>query len=369
MLQSTKLTLDRVLAKAGAEEPLSPADTEFLLGLESKEDLGRLFETARALRERHFGNRVFLYGFVYFSTWCGNSCAFCYFRSANHLSRRYRKSTGETVAIARSLAASGVHLIDLTMGEDPLFHREAGGPEALAALVRAVKEEAGLPVMISPGVAFRPMLEALAGAGADWYACYQETHNRDLFARLRLGQDYDARMESKRQARAAGLLVEEGIMAGVGETAADLASSVEAMRELQAHQVRVMSFVPQEGSIMSGWPSPDRRRELAAIAVLRLAFPGRLIPASLDVDGLAGLKGRMLAGANVVTSLIPPDTGLAGVAQSEMDIDEGLRSAREVLPVLEEMGLQAATPEEYRCWVDRVRALLARENAEAAPCS
>ena len=75
-----------------------------------------------------------------------------------------------------------------------------------------------------------------------------------------------------------------------------------------------------------------RLGELVTIATMRLAMPERLIPASLDVDGIAGLEPRIAAGANVVTSIVPPDLGLAGVSQSELDIDEGLRTAAEVAP-------------------------------------
>ena len=63
------------------------------------------------------------------------------------------------------------------------------------------------------------------------------------------------------------------------------------------------------------------------IAVMRLAMPDRLIPASLDVEGIAGLEARLEAGANVVTSIVPPQSGLAGVSQAELDIDAGLRTA------------------------------------------
>ncbi len=74
------------------------------------------------------------------------------------------------------------------------------------------------------------------------------------------------------------------------------------------------------------------------IAVMRLLFPDRLIPASLDIDGVAGLQARLNAGANVVTSLIPPRLGLAGVAQSTRDIDDGYRTVAGILPLLEQIG-------------------------------
>ncbi len=352
--------LDQILNKASGGEQLTTEEAVYLLELEDRADIERVFDTARELKERHFGKKIFLYGFVYFSTYCRNKCAFCYYRRTNEVSRRYRKDHGQVVDISCELARSGVNLIDLTMGEDPFYHNDDQGAASLAALVREVKEKTALPVMISPGVAGERMLQLLAEAGADWYACYQETHNRELFSRTRLGQDYDLRMQCKRRAREKGLLIEEGLMVGIGETAFDIAFSLEAMRSLKAHQVRVMSFVPQEGTEMAEWPTPGRTRELLTIALLRLSFPDRLIPASLDVDGLAGLKQRLSAGANVITSLIPPSIGLAGVAQSEMDIEEGLRSVREVTPVLAGLGLEAAGPEEYRDWINREKSILTR---------
>ena len=56
-----------------------------------------LFEVARQLREAHFGRKVFLYGFVYFSTHCRNRCTFCLYRQGNDAAPRYRKTTAEVV--------------------------------------------------------------------------------------------------------------------------------------------------------------------------------------------------------------------------------------------------------------------------------
>jgi methylornithine synthase len=91
------------------------------------------------------------------------------------------------------------------------------------------------------------------------------------------------------------------------------------------------------------------------MAIMRLLFPDRLIPASLDVDGLGGLRARLQAGANVVTSLIPPGEGLAGVAQSRLGIDESRRTVAGIGPVLGACGLVAATRKEYHRWMDRRR--------------
>lgn len=354
-----KLNLEEILEKAYQGQFLLKSEIVFLLGLNDQNTLNRLFQTARALRFNHFKDKIFLYGFLYFSTWCRNDCAFCYYRKSNLEIKRYRKTSQEILEAALRLAESGVHLIDLTMGEDPVYFQKPAGFDSLIQLVRQIKIQTGLPIMVSPGVAPNRVLLDLAAAGADFYACYQETHNRQLFKELRLDQSYDRRLFSKKVALQNGLLVEEGMLIGVGESSSDIANSMIAMRNLGVHQVRAMSFVPQEGSLMKHWATPTRILELKIIAILRLLFPDRLIPASLDIDGVEGLETRLNAGANVVTSLIQPSLGFAGVAQNSKDIDEGNRTVEGILPHLEKLGLVAANASDFTHWVQLERDKLA----------
>ena len=307
-----------------------------------------VFARARAVREAYTGDRIFAYGFVYFTTWCRNDCNFCYFRKSNNISR-YRKTTEETIDIALQLADSGVNLIDLTMGEDPEYHKNDFSQ--LITVIREIKKRTGLPVMVSPGVVSHELIDQFAEEGADWYALYQETHNRELYAKLRAGQSYDERIDSKLYAAQKGMLIEEGILAGCGESLEDLADSILTMGKIGARQMRVMSFIPQEGSPMENFPSPDRQIELNVIATMRLAYPWALIPASLDVDGIDGLEDRIKAGSSVVTSIIPPHSGFVGVAHETMDVDEGGRTVQEARTILRNMGLELATPEEYQKYI------------------
>jgi len=316
-----------------------------ILNSDDPKELSDLFARAREARKTTTGDQVFLYGFVYFTTWCRNNCAFCYYRRENPIDR-YRKTFDETKALSMDLAKSGVHLIDLTMGEDPQFHKEEF--QSVMELTRIIKAETGLPVMISPGYIPDQWIDGFAEAGADWYALYQETHNRELFGRLRLDQSYDERMHAKLYAKSKGMLIEEGLLAGVGETSSDIADSLLAMGEIGAKQMRIMSFVPQEGIPMHESFATDRLLELKVIALLRIMYPYALIPASLDVDGIAGLRDRLNAGANVVTSIIPPSSGLMGVAQSSMDVDEGGRTVLEASRIISDIGMKVGTPESYK---------------------
>lgn len=323
-----------------------------VLRSDDPELLQDLFSTARKIRKKVQGNKIFAYGFVYFTTYCRNNCNFCYYRNSNDI-ERYRKNEEEVLATSKALIDSGVNLIDLTMGEDPQYHQEKF--QTVADIIKKIKQEYDTPVMISPGVVSNEIIDNLAEAGADFYALYQETHNRALFAKLRVGQDYDERMNAKLYAKEKGMLIEEGLLAGVGENEEDIADSLLTMGEIGARQVRVMSFIPQEGSPMENCTSPDRMEELKIIALMRILYPHALIPASLDVDGIKGLKDRINAGANLITSIIPPKSGFMGVAHNTMDVDEGGRTVEEARSILDQMGLVIATREEYKEFIKEVR--------------
>ena len=369
-VKNNRQYFEALLAKLKAEENLSKAEITFLLNLEDGDTIEALFQAARDMRQKYFGNKIFMYGFIYASTYCRNDCSFCLFRRSNSQTKRYRKSKQEIVAAALRLADSGVHLIDLTMGEDPaIFNGGGAGFEQLVDLVSSLQKETELPIMVSPGVVPAHALQKLATAGAVWYACYQETHSSSLFKKLRPGQDYHNRMQGKVDAHHLGLLVEEGLLCGVGETPDQIAQSMEVMKKLGADQMRVMNFVPQPGTPMARQRPPDPLRETLIAAVMRLVFPDRLIPASLDVEGIAGLKRRLNSGTNVVTSIVPPGEGLVGVAQHSLNIEEGGRTTASAKNVLKRVGLEPANLEEYQNWIRRRQHAIAnRQNNTEVAC-
>lgn len=340
----------QIIDKALRGNPPSRTEALRLMRCRSIESLFSLFTAASKVNAIHFGNQVFLYGFLYFSTHCRRMCSFCFYRKTNTKCPRYRKDPEEVAEMAQALEKSGVHLVDLTMGEDPMIH-DGKRYDLLVKLVRAVRDSVGIAIMISPGVLPTRVLRSLKEAGADWYALYQETHNKTLFSTLRLKQSYDQRMKAKIDARKDGLLIEEGILLGVGENDEDRVNSIFTMRHLGVSQVRAMGFIPQEGSPMERHESPPIIDEMKTMAVMRLVHQDRLMPASFDIDGLKGLELRLASGPNVVTSIIPPNSGLAGVAQAHLGVDEGSRSVEGVRPFIERLGMQVASKKSYLRWM------------------
>ncbi|MDR0309505.1 MAG: methylornithine synthase PylB [Candidatus Methanoplasma sp.] len=346
------MSITEITEKAKDSKEINREEVLELLSVKDESDVSDLFSAASDVRDRVFGKKVFIYGFVYFSTHCRNNCAFCYYRRTNELPR-YRKKADEVLMLSGSLRDAGINLVDLTMGEDPVMR--ANDYSELLDIIRRVKNEIDISVMASPGAVPEASFKKFTDAGTDWFACYQETYNRELFSRLRLEQDFDERLNQKIWAKKAGLLTEDGIMVGLGETLADRADSIIKMGSLGCQQIRAMTFVPQKGTPMERIRPTEPIDELISIAVMRLLYPDKLIPASLDVEGIAGLKTRLDAGANVITSIVPPNEDLAGVAQHELDIENGRRSVAHVMHMLDEMGKKAATKTEYESLLKKLK--------------
>jgi len=351
-LPRADFNLTRILNCLQNGHPIEKNEIKTLLGLSDPEEIDLLFEAARNVRTQYFGTKIFLYGFLYFSTHCRNNCRFCQYRQSNKRLPRYRKTQTQILTAAREMADAGVHLIDLTMGEDPeLYSSGTSGFKRMVNMVKIIQKETKLPLMVSPGILPDDVLMELSSIGISWYACYQETHNKTLYKNMRYGQGFEKRVAKKQLAKNNGMFIEEGILTGIGETLDDLTDSIIWMKDFSVDQARVMTFVPQAGTPMAKTIPQDSLKELIIIAVMRLVLPDRLIPASLDVGGLDGLKTRLDAGANVVTSIVPPQKGLAGVANHSLDIEDSRRTLKHILPILKTCGLEPALREEYQDWV------------------
>ncbi|MDV0445443.1 [FeFe] hydrogenase maturase subunit HydE [Methanimicrococcus sp. At1] len=354
--------IDDVISK----KPLTDDAIRAMLSVTDKDSLKKMYEAAVRVKEHFFGNSVYLYSFVYFSTYCKNQCTFCYYNAKNKIDR-YRITPGELREMCGELKDSGVHMIDLTMGEDPHFHST---PENLLEFVKITKEVTGLPVMVSPGVVDNDFVRALREAGADFFALYQETYQKELYAKLRVGQSFEERAAARKNAKAAGICIEDGILTGFskmklsnGETinpsvSDDIESaivSVRGMQEADPDQVRVMTFEPQPGTPLAGTTQASDLMELKVISILRFVFPDRFIPASLDVAGIPGMVDRLNAGANVVTSIISADSKLEGVVNFDRDVslNERKRDAKSVIEKLHEMGLERGSQESFEAYLNR----------------
>ncbi len=119
------------------------------------------------------------------------------------------------------------------------------------------------------------------------------------------------------------------------------------MKANNPDMVRVMTFLPQEGTPLEGFSDSSKLSELKIIAILRLMFPECLIPASLDLEGIDGMVHRLNAGANIVTSILPDSRLEGGVANYDRGMEERDRDVTSVVKRLKVMGMEPAPQAEF----------------------
>ncbi len=214
--RTAPVTEVRRVAQAGER---SLADFATLLSPAGATELESLCGRAQTLTRQRFGKVIRLFAPLYLSNECINNCAYCGFSRDNPI-LRVTLGTDEMVREATALTDQGFRNILLVAGEHPKFVSNgylAECTRVLHGLVPSVSLEVG-PMETAD---YEPIVQA----GADGLVVYQETYDRDLYARLHTAgpkRDFDWRMECPERAYAAGFRrLGLGALYGLGDWRAE----------------------------------------------------------------------------------------------------------------------------------------------------
>lgn len=179
--------LDKLLAL------VSPAAESFL------EEMAR---QSQALTRQRFGRTIKLFAPLYLSSFCVNRCRYCGFNAANRFERT-RLTIDEALADARTLAREGFRDILLVSSEDRGFIT-MDYLARLSAKLRKRFSFVGIEIYQMSTGEYRRLFEA----GVEGVALYQETYDRDEYARQHPGgpkADYDVRLRGPDDMAQAGM--------------------------------------------------------------------------------------------------------------------------------------------------------------------
>jgi 2-iminoacetate synthase len=172
---------------------VSPAAADYL------EEMAR---QAHELTLRRFGRTIQLYAPLYVSNYCVNKCLYCGFNTSHHF-RRTRLTIEEAMKDADVIASEGFRHILLVSGEDT----HAISPEYLAELAGRLKARfASISVEVYP--MDEEQYRTICQAGVDGMTLYQETFDRDAYARFHPSgakSDYDWRLATHDRAARTGM--------------------------------------------------------------------------------------------------------------------------------------------------------------------
>ncbi len=182
--QADATRLREIIAKSLALQALTVAETAALLRADATELIEEIFDAARMLKRKVYGNRIVLFAPLYVGNLCVNDCAYCAFKRSNPHAVRRTLTEAEIRSQVQALEDRGHKRLILVFGE----HREYS-PQFMADCVRAVYAvKSGHAEIRRVNINASPLdvegFRIVKSAGIGTYQIFQETYHRQTYATL-----------------------------------------------------------------------------------------------------------------------------------------------------------------------------------------
>ncbi|MCW5251102.1 biotin synthase BioB [Streptomyces sp. SHP 1-2] len=239
----------------------------------SDDDLLDVVAAAGRVRRHWFGRRVKLNYLVNLkSGLCPEDCSYCSQRlgsRAGILKYTWLKPGQASDAAAAGVAGGAKRVCLVASGRGPT-DRDV---ERVSETIRAIKEgNEGVEVCACLGLLSDGQAERLREAGADAYNHNLNT-SEATYGDITTTHTYADRVDTVRKAHAAGLSACSGLIAGMGESDADLVDVVFSLRELDPDSVPVNFLIPFEGTPLAKEWNLTPQRCLRILAMTRFVCP------------------------------------------------------------------------------------------------
>ena len=316
--------LDTLVRKGLRRE--SPTREEALAVLAtSDDDLLDVVAAAGKVRRAWFGRRVKLNYLVNLkSGLCPEDCSYCSQRlgsTAEILKYSWLKADDAVAAAGAGVAGGAKRVCLVASGRGPT-DRDV---DRVSRTIEAIKERhEDVEVCACLGLLSEGQAGRLRDAGADAYNHNLNT-SEAVYGDICTTHDFDDRVETVNAAKAAGLSACSGLIAGMGESDADLVDVVLALRAMDPDSVPVNFLIPFDGTPLAGEWTLTPHRCLRILAMVRFVCP--------DVEvRLAGgreihLRGLQPLALHLANSIFLGDyltsEGQAGKADLDMIADAG----------------------------------------------
>lgn len=298
--------MKELINKLEATGSLDKDEFIFLLSHFTPELSEYLFEKARNISNKYFGNSIYTRGLIEFTNFCKNNCYYCGIRAGNHNVERYRLSPQDILNSCANGYSLGFRTFVLQGGEDNYY-----SDSNLVEIISSIK--ANYPdcaVTLSIGEKSEESYRAYYRAGAERYLLRHETANEEHYALL-----HPKSLSLKNRKKCLWTLKNIGYQVGTGfmvgspfQTFENLAEDLLFIKELSPQMIGIGPFIPHHDTPFADMEKGDLTLTLFLIGLLRLMIPNALIPATTAL-GTIHTEGRekgILAGANVVMPNLSP---------------------------------------------------------------
>lgn len=281
--------------------------TEYITLLQNRDRCREyLSRTACRVRQKHYGNDIYIRGLIEFTNICRNDCYYCGIRKSNPHADRYRLTPEQILDCCREGYRLGFRTFVLQGGEDSYFT-----DAVLVPIIQEIKKQyPDCAITLSLGERSYESFRALREAGADRYLLRHETANERHYKTLHpAAMSFENRMQCLENLKALGYQTGAGFMVGSpNQTLEHIAEDILFLKKLRPHMVGIGPFIPHKETPFRDEPAGTAELTTFVLSLLRLTLPRVLLPATTAL-GTADPMGRekgILAGANVVMPNLSP---------------------------------------------------------------
>ncbi|MGV4927384.1 biotin synthase BioB (plasmid) [Streptomyces sp. BHT-5-2] len=267
------MDLLNTLVDKGLRREVPTRDEALAVLATSDDELLDVVAAAGRVRREWFGRRVKLNYLVNLkSGLCPEDCSYCSQRlgsKAEILKYTWLKPDDASKAAAAGLAGGAKRVCLVASGRGPTDK----DVERVSETISAIKEQnEGVEICACLGLLGEGQAERLRAAGADAYNHNLNT-SEATYGDICTTHDFADRVDTVQQAQSAGMSACSGLIAGMGESDADLVDVVFALRELDPDSVPVNFLIPFEGTPLAKEWHLTPQRCLRILAMVRFVCP------------------------------------------------------------------------------------------------
>lgn len=180
----TKERVREIIQRSLDKNRLEPEEMATLINADSPELAEEIFEGARELKKRIYGNRIVLFAPLYVGNECVNRCAYCGFRADNPEVYRKTLLDDELVAEVEALEDLGHKRLIMVYGEHPKY--DAHYIHDTVQAVYTVKKGPGEIRRVNINAAPLDVegFRIVKQAGIGTYQIFQETYHRETYGKV-----------------------------------------------------------------------------------------------------------------------------------------------------------------------------------------
>ena len=274
-----------ILEKARACKGISHREAALLLECDQPDLLEEMFDLAREIKQRFYGNRIVMFAPLYLSNYCVNGCVYCPYHAKNKNIRRKKLTQEEIRDEVIALQDMGHKRLALEAGEHPLYNPIEYILESIKTIY-SIKHKNGEIRRVNVNIAATTVenYRKLKDAGIGTYILFQETYNKENYEELHpTGPKHDYAWHTEAMDRAMEGGIDDvglGVLFGLNTYKYDFvgllmhAEHLEAAFGVGPHTISVPRICPAEDISLQSFPDAISDDIFCKIvAVIRIAVP------------------------------------------------------------------------------------------------